>query len=245
MGGYKPEDEISFNNREDYFTIPVPAKDLEIVTPGQNESWNTTDTGPFKAIGHPGLTSLTYESFFPAHDYSFCRVQPMAPLKYIAKLKRFQESRRPIRFIRTGVINDAFAIEGFSYRKEVGTGDIYFTLELERYRFRSSSNPETDNDFRDGTDLNIDGKVDTTLYLHTLIKGETLTQLADEWLGDSDRWREIWDMNRDTMHDPGHPWDQALADRGEKQVIKIQCEEGTPGYAKIVGSYLGKEPEEI
>ena len=245
VSGYRPEDEISFNNREDNFTSPVPAQELEIYTPGQNQSWNTTDAGPFKAIGHPGLMSLTYSSFFPAHDYPFCACTPLPPLRYIEKLKRYQESRRPIRFIRTGVVNGAFAIEGFTYSREMDTGDYYYTLELEQYRFASEANPDTDNDYRDGTDLNVDGKVDSTTYLHALIKGETLTGLADEWLGDADRWREIWDMNRDTIHDPGHPWDQAIADRGETQIVKIECEEGTPGYAMIVGSYLGKTPEEI
>lgn len=245
--GYVPEDELSWNNREEVLKLPVPPQNApELYIPGQNQSWNTTDVGPFKAIGHPGLKTTVIESFFPAHEYPFCTYSGFpSPERCVEIINRWQKSRRPIRYIRTGLINDAFAIEGFTYSKEMGTGDINFRLELEQYRFASEVNPETENDVRDGVDVNGDGDVDETLYKHALIKGETLCGLADEWLGDSDRWQDIWDWNKEKIPDPGHPWNQEAADRGEQQILDIWLKEGEPGYDKIVYSYTGKHAEDL
>ena len=152
MAGYKPEDELSWNNREEVLKLPVPPQnEPELYTPGQNQTWNTTDVGPFKAIGYPGLYSTSIESFFPAHEYPFCTYTGFpSPEECVEMIKRWQASRRPIRYIRAGLINDAFAIEGFTYSKETGTGDIKYRLELERYRFASDANPQTGNSFREG-----------------------------------------------------------------------------------------------
>lgn len=226
MAGYKPEDELSWNNREEVLKLPVaPQNEPELYTPGQNQTWNTTDVGPFKAIGYPGLYSVSIESFFPAHDYSFCTYTGFpSPEECVEMIKRWQESRRPIRYIRTGLINDAFAIEGFTYSKEMGTGDINYRLELERYRFASDANPQTGNSFREGYSTETGETL--TLYI-PLKEGQTLCELADEYLGDSDRYKDI--AERNGIEDVGHPW---AATEDTMHTIQIVCEEGTPGYEK-------------
>lgn len=66
MAGYKPEDELSWNNRAEVLKLPVaPQEDPEMSTGAQNQTWNTTDAGPFKAIGYPSLSGVTIKSFFP------------------------------------------------------------------------------------------------------------------------------------------------------------------------------------
>nr|DAY89894.1 MAG TPA: tail assembly protein [Caudoviricetes sp.] len=247
MAVYKPEDELSWNNREEVLKLPVAPKDPpELYTPGQNQTWNTTDAGPFKAIGYPGLYGVTIESFFPAHNYPFCTYTGFpSPEECVEMIKRWQESRRPIRYIRTGLINDAFAIEGFSYSKETGTGDINYRLELERYPFADQENPETGNSYRDGTDLNDDGVVDQTVTYIALKKGTTLCELAEEWLGDADRYNDIYEWNKDTMNDPGHPWNYEMEAAGQTQQVKLELKEGEPGYDRVVYSYTGKHAEDL
>lgn len=224
MAGYKPEDELSWNNREEVLKLPVPPQnELELYTPGQNQTWNTTDVGPFKAIGYPGLYSTSIESFFPAHEYSFCTYTGFpSPEECVEMIKRWQASRRPIRYIRAGLINDAFAIEGFTYSKETGTGDIKYRLELERYRFASDANPQTGNSFREGYSTETG---ETMTMFIKLEYGDTLCELADKYLGDSDRYKDIAEWNG--IEDVGHPW--AATEENAHQ-IQIVCEEGTPGY---------------
>lgn len=226
MGVYWPEDELSWNNREEVLRLPVaPTSPPEIHYPAQNETWNTTDVGPFKAIGHPGLFTVTIEGFFPAQDYSFNAYKGVpAPENCVKAIKRWIKSRRPIRYIRTGVFNEAFSIENFSYYKETGTGDIYYTLELEQYRFLEEANSQTGNSFRDGYSTEVAEEVQ---ILHQLVKGETLCELAELYLGDSDRYAEIAEANG--IKDMGHPWSETEP----LHQLWIVCEEGTPGHRKV------------
>ena len=225
MAVYYGEHELSWNNREEVLKLPVnPTDPPEYYIPGNNVNYDTTEVGTFKAIGYPGLETVTISSFFPAHNYKFCTYSGFpSPEECVAQIKKWQNTRRPIRYINTGVNNDAYAIESFSYKKEMGTGDIYYELALERYRFYNDINNETGNMSR------FDDTFSDTLHTFvTLEYGQTLCELAEEWLGDSDRYKDIAEWNE--IDDVGHPWS---ATEGKNHQLEIICEEGTPGYKLI------------
>jgi hypothetical protein len=234
MAVWKPDDELSWNNREEVLRLPVPPQNSpELYTPGQNETWKTTDVGSFKAIGYPGLKTVTIESFFPAQVYTFCTYSDFpTPEECVAMIERWQQSRRPIRYIRTGLINDAFSIEGFTWHKEMGTGDIVYKLDLEQYRFIEQANPSTGNKYRADVKYNDITEDSPDMILLPLVKGTTLCQLADEYLGDSDRYMEIFEANAETMTDPGHPWNYDMEERGEPQTVIIPMRPGDPIYER-------------
>jgi nucleoid-associated protein YgaU len=41
-----------------------------------------------------------------------------------------------------------------------------------------------------------------TARTYTVVKGDSLSKIAQRLLGDADRWREIHDANRDQIRDP-------------------------------------------
>lgn len=214
---YRGEFELSWNNRQEVLKLPVNPEPPEIENPGGNVNYVTTEVGTFKAIGEPGLEKLSLQSFFPNRYYTFCTYRDFpSPEECVATIKRWQTSRRPIRLIITGVLNDAYAIENFTYSKEKGTGDINYTLELEQYRFAKA-----------GQGVN-HSYVDKMITIVTLKEGDTLCAIAEEWLGDSDRYKEIAELNG--IKDANHPY--AETERAFHQ-IQIVCEEGTPGYNRL------------
>lgn len=234
MAVYRPDDELSWSNRAEVLRLPVaPQNAPELYTPGANETWKTTDVGAFKAIGCPGLKTVTVESFFPAQRYSFCKYSDFpSPEACVAMIGRWQESRRPIRYIRTGLINEAFSIEGFTWHKEMGTGDIYYKLDLEQFRFAEGANPQTGNRYR--ADIKYNDVTDESgdMVLVPLVKGMTLCELAEVYLGDSDRYMEIFNANSETMTDPGHPWNYEMEAAGETQTVIIPMRPGDPVYER-------------
>lgn len=218
-GVYRGEYELSWNNRAEVLRLAVAPQEVpEISRSGNNVNYVTTDVGTYKAIGEPGLIKLTLKSFFPNQYYTFCQYRHFpTPERSVEMIKKWQKSKRPIRLIITGLLNDAFAIESFSYYKELGTGDIYFTLELEQYRFAEA-----------GQAVNTSFNKDEMITFVQLKKGQTLCELAEEWLGDSDRYQDIADWNG--IEDVGHPWNW---NDETKNTLQIICEEGTPGYDRL------------
>lgn len=214
---YRGEFELSWNNRQEVLKLPVNPEPPEIENPGGNVNYVTTEVGTFKAIGELGLERLSLQSFFPNRCYTFCTYRDFpSPEECVATIKRWQASRRPIRLIITGVLNDAYAIENFTYSKEKGTGDINYTLELEQYRFAKA-----------GQGVN-HSYADKMITIVTLKYGQTLRELAEEWLGDGDRYKEIAELNG--IKDVGHPWAETEKNHHQLQIV---CEEGTPGYDRL------------
>lgn len=219
-----PDYELSYNNREASFRLPInPDNPPQIYTPGNSQNWTTTDVGTFKAIGKKGLQSLTLEFWWPVQEYSFVLYNGYPSASEMrSMLESWQDSSRPIRLIITGFLNDAFSIEGLSFQQEKATGDVMVSIDLERYRFADDANPQTGNSYREGYTTEMG---DTSMRIVKLEYGQTLCQLAEKYLGDSDRYKEIAELNG--IKDVGHPW-EATEDNNHQ--IQINCEEGTPGY---------------
>lgn len=197
-GVYRGEYELSWNNRAEVLRLAVAPQEVpEITRSGNNVNYTTTDVNQY---------------------YKFCQYRNFpTPEKSVAMINKWQKSKRPIRLIITGLLNDAFAIESFSYYKKLGTGDIYFTLELEQYRFAEA-----------GQAVNTSFAKDEVIAVVQLKKGQTLCELAEEWLGDSDRYQDIADWNG--IEDVGHPWNW---NDETKNTLQIICPEGTPGYDRL------------
>lgn len=100
---------LSYNNYEEVIRLPVNPETLEIKETGDSKSYSIIDLGEINAIAYPKLTELAIESIFPAQYYPFV-VYPkdkasrlLKPHEYVEKIKRWMVSRRPIRFVFTGL----------------------------------------------------------------------------------------------------------------------------------------------
>lgn len=127
---------LSINNREEIIQLPIVPEEFTIQSPHNNEVYQTISQGDIKLIGLQGLKSLTLESFFPVSDYSFLRDRILQGWEYVEKLEEWIGKRIPVRLVITETpINMACTIESFTYGVKDGTGDIYYTLSLEEFKF--------------------------------------------------------------------------------------------------------------
>lgn len=97
---------LSFNNMEDIFQLPVNPETLEIKEGGNGKSYTIIDLGEINTIAYPKLTEITIESIFPAQRYPFVSVPEGSlrkPFDYVELLKKWMTSRRPIRFVFSGI----------------------------------------------------------------------------------------------------------------------------------------------
>ncbi|MEK4462870.1 LysM peptidoglycan-binding domain-containing protein [Paenibacillus sp. FSL H8-0315] len=97
---------LGFNNQEDAIRLPVNPETLEIKESGDGKSYTIIDLGEINTIAYPKLTEITIESIFPAQRYPFVLVQEdglKRPFEYVELIKKWMTSRRPIRFVFSGV----------------------------------------------------------------------------------------------------------------------------------------------
>lgn len=127
---------LSINNREQVIRLPVLPSELSINDPQNNETFNTISQGDIKLIGLEGLQSFLIQSFFPVNDYYFVKDRQYSGMEYIDMLRAWKKRRVPIRVIIPDMnINLAMSIEDITYSMKDGTGDIYYRLSLEEFKF--------------------------------------------------------------------------------------------------------------
>lgn len=127
---------LSINKREQVIQLPIVPSEFKIPSPMNNETYTTINQGDIKLIGQRGLKSITIESFFPKNHYSFSRDRAYTGWEYVETIESWIDRRVPIRLIITDTpINLAMTIENFEYGPQDGTGDIYYTLALEEFKF--------------------------------------------------------------------------------------------------------------
>ncbi|WP_248930138.1 peptidoglycan-binding protein LysM [Paenibacillus hamazuiensis] len=217
--------ELSFNNYAEGFRIPVNPDSIEVREEGQGKTYNIvgigggtqeTRAGEINVIQNPRLKEINFSSFFP-----FLTEKPYppyvvtndvkAPMQYVLLIRKWQESRRPIRFIYNMAtskltsndvrdINIPASIEKFEWKEVAGSpGDIEYSLTLKEYVFYSARKITETRD-ENGQLILIqqppgrpDGRIRPETY--SLPEGMNLSTLALMLLGDDSRSKEIQDLN--------------------------------------------------
>ena len=141
---------------------------------------------------------MSLESFFPAQDYYFVEYADFPePYKCVELIDSWRLAVKPIRVIVTETpINMLFAIDSFSYREQDGTGDIYYSLELSEYKVLGArTEAETNSKESSSRPAKSTSKGET----YTVKSGDSLLTIAKREVGDSDKWRDIYDKNKDVI----------------------------------------------
>lgn len=198
---------LSFNNQQEGFQIPVNPGSIEMGDGSNSATYDIVGLGEVNVIKSPKLTTYSFSSIFPAHNYPFITASVvLQPYEYVDMIKRWMETKRPIRFVFTGAsfdVNEAVSIEGFEWKEVAGSvGDIEYTLKLRKYVFysaqrvnvtaRQSGNTTQRVIEKAGKQRQNDRQIPKT---HKLAPGESLWTVAKSVLGDDSKWREIQRLN--------------------------------------------------
>ncbi|MEW8955614.1 LysM peptidoglycan-binding domain-containing protein [Clostridium sp.] len=204
---------LGISSGEEGFTIPVLPEKIEIDENGDNKTFEVINLGEINTINLPKLTEISFESFFPKNRGPYVSSEQLfEPSFYISKIKEWREKRQKIRFIFTGgsalEVNDLFTIENFKLSENGGeVGDIYYSIEFKKYRTYASKKVVIVNN----TSANkvaaqssppqrpVENKQTNT---HTVVSGDTLFYIAKRYLGNGNRWREIFNLNKDKISVP-------------------------------------------
>ena len=117
--------------------LPVVEPTFQIEEVHDNKEEQVVGFGGVNLIGKRGLKTFNYSSFYPKnYDPSYCSFRNLLkPLNFVKKILAYKNGTNKVRLcIPKMGINGLYTIEGFSYRPQDGTEDIYYSISMKEYQ---------------------------------------------------------------------------------------------------------------
>ena len=181
------------NNGETQFTFAVNPANITVSRPNVNRAVSLAMGGQVNLWGGRGLREVRLDTFLPREGSRF--FDGRSPDTILSLLKSWQDSGDPIRLIISGTdINDAFLIEDLSESFREGDGDVWLSLQLREYKFQNVSQQQTGQTGQAGqTPQREDERITPKTY--TVVKGDTLWDLAARFYGSGTKWGVLAQKN--------------------------------------------------
>lgn len=179
---------------QDKIQLPVPPSSFERVTGLDNTTTKIIGLGEINTIGKRKLATIEISTFWPNQQYEFCDCEvKLKPYEFVKKIENILDSQKPVRLVITGTdcINDLYSIEDFKHREEDGSGDVYFSLGLKKYKIitvkeTNSEKKKTELSKRDSKEIPKTYKV---------VKDDTLLIISKKVYGDSSKYSVLQKKN--------------------------------------------------
>lgn len=192
---------LSYKNRAEVLELPVPLQEYELGNPHNAYTFTTINNGDVIAIGKKKLRTLSINSFFPNQSYSYLLKKDFpSPKECINLIEKWRLSGEPIRVTIIGTeINYAFVIDEFKWGKSGsdGSGDVNFTLDLTEYTYLNTEKSKSKNEVKNSSKSKLKDRPNDKKEVtsHKVKYGDTLWDMAEKYLGNGNRWKEIAKAN--------------------------------------------------
>lgn len=184
------------NNGETQFTFAVNPADITVSRPNVNRTVSLAMGGQLNLWGGRGLREVRLDTFLPRESSPFFHGR--SPDTILSLLKSWQDSGDPIRLIISGTdINDAFLIEDVSQSFREGDGDVWLSLGLREYKFQNVSRQQSGQAGQAGLSGQTAQREDEriTPQTYTVVKGDTLWDIAARFYGSGTKWGVLAEKN--------------------------------------------------
>ena len=209
--------------KERLVQLPVNPEDITINSGMNNSTFDTVGQGEINNIGFEKLKELTISSFFPKRYngelYINTGGQFEDPDFYIKFFDDIKKAREPFRLIVTDInVNMLVSIESFNHTYAWGTDDVEYSLEVKEYKehnIRVLKPNQLSYAISDRvqqvatavvTNTNSNRPVEKSIpKTYTVVAGDSLWKIAQRYLGDGSRWKEIYTYNNNKSIIGGNP----------------------------------------
>ena len=131
------------------------------------------------------------------------------PSELVSKIRGWLQNNTRLRYQVTslvGTLSVRVYLNSYTFTRKGYAGDVDYQLEFVEWRavglaFDTPDQTTTGATGGDGVPGSDDGGGDETPTTYTVLSGDTLSLISKRFLGDSGRWREIYDANTDVIGD--------------------------------------------
>ena len=190
---------INWNDDKESMQLPVNPESFDIESSQNNTSVVVHSLGEINLKGKRNLKGVSFDSFFPAQQYDFCRCACEEPYAYIQKLEALLEDNTTLHLIITDTeINMQCTIESFSYGEAERNGDVYYSLSLKEYRVLKNTdvtaNKKANTTIKKATTKRASKTVKSQKYKWK--KGDTWHKVAKKKTGTSANYKALKKQNK-------------------------------------------------
>ena len=197
---------LTNNGGTERLRLPVLPETLTIRAGVSNQSVNIQGLGELVIMQDAAAMTINFSSFFPQNTFpgvQYTQLRP--PTDLVEQIKTWKNGPRPIQFVVTGSpINTHFTIEDFTYYEVGGdVGTIQYSITLKEYRESVVRQVAVRRNVA-VVPQPVPARVtnQAPIQTHTVVTGDNLYMIARRLLGNSARWPEILEKNRDIISNP-------------------------------------------
>lgn len=191
--------------------MPVTPSKMSLDIKGQNKTITLLNEGEINFLKAPGLTKITVPLMFPM------LTADKSPDYYLDLLEKTVVSKKTTQFKLLRFTPDGkglfgtdmkVSVEGYKIKEDATEGlDVFVDVELLQYRDYGTKKVSLKKITETGQQvLSVQKDRDTstapTATTYTVKDKDCLWKIAANKLGDGNRWKEIYKLNKDKISDP-------------------------------------------
>lgn len=210
----------------DGVALPVTPSKLEMKIKNQNKTINLINEGEINILKDAGLTEITFEAAIPHVKYPYA-IYP-SEFKtadfYLNKFEQLKTSKKPFQFICSRVspskkllfdTNIKVSLEDYTIKEDASFGqELKVTIKLKQYKEYGTKlvNIKTQQQATAqvaSATVQKPRPAETApkIKTYTVKQGDTLWAIAKKYLGNGNRYTEIYNLNKNKISNPNliHP----------------------------------------
>ncbi|MHA6258360.1 LysM peptidoglycan-binding domain-containing protein [Sporosarcina sp. CAU 1771] len=199
---------FSANSDKEGFQLPVNPSEVNESGSGNGEEYTISGLGSINVPKFADLEEYELESYFPKSPTHLAVTPHVEPSYYVDYLKKWKVGKKPIRYIYADgsfTINELVTVEKFDFKESDASGDVYFELKLKKYVPFAPKKMIVQKPkkvavaapkpvvVKKAAPPRQNPKPEPKTY--SLVKGDSLWKVAQKFLGNGNRFREIANLN--------------------------------------------------
>lgn len=199
----------------DKMRLPVPPSKLSIKINGNNQTMTLINEGEINILKMAGLSDISLTVLLPNVKYPFARYDGgyKSASFFIDKLERLKTGRSSFQFIVSRVTpsgkvlfdtNIKVSLEDYKILEDAKNGfDVTVEITLKQYKDYGTKTIEIKQPTPKKTTVTVAQKRPAdnppAQKTHTVIKGDSLWNIAQKYLGNGNRYPEIYTLNQSVI----------------------------------------------